>query len=143
MDTSDRDVFSNCNGFILDQLEMFDSEMEEWEMKIRLGYLTDEDKQKIQMLRTDFENRFQSIFNVNDEGRLSITLSDLNPEFSNLLKLIKEDGFELKDYIKLSNKVYRLFKDNEDSFYILAYLFCKYFWNKRLKASLSLSQIDK
>jgi hypothetical protein len=48
-------------------------------MKIRLGYLTDEDKQKIQMLRTGFENRFQSIFNVNDEGRLSVTLSDLNP----------------------------------------------------------------
>jgi tetratricopeptide (TPR) repeat protein len=79
VDTSDRDVFSNCNGFILDQLELFENEMEEWEMKIRLGYLTDEDKQKIQMLRTGFENRFQSIFNLNDEGKLSVTLSDLNP----------------------------------------------------------------
>lgn len=66
MDTSDRDVFSNCNSFILDQLWLFDSEMDEWEMKIRLGYLTEEDKQKIQMLRTGFENKFQSIFNVNE-----------------------------------------------------------------------------
>lgn len=60
-----------------------------------------------------------------------------------MLKLIKKDAFELKDYIKLSNKVYGLYKENEDNFYILAYLFCKYFWNKRLKSSLSLSQIDK
>lgn len=126
---NDLDVFGGCKFFITSQLSKFEQEIDDWEFKSRLGYLSPDDKKRIDRMRESFEDKFKNIFGASESNSGAVKLDDLDHNFFLILERIKEDNFKLLNDAEIAKINFDLCKEDNDNFNLMAFLFCKFFWN--------------
>lgn len=64
-----------------------------------------------------------------------------NKPFLDLMRLIYQDQFTLKNASNIARAIFQMYKTDHDVFQIMAYLFCQFFWIKKFKEKKSTLEI--
>lgn len=116
------------SAIIKEGIDKFIKNTSDWEEKEKKGFVSGEDRSKIQQMKDGFSKAFRSKFKVSS-SRISKSNLKVDSNIVTIARLIKADGFELQlgsdsaPIFKIAALARSIYTSDHDIFQAFAYIF--------------------